>query len=367
MREDVKTKNLIVCGLVVCVVGVAIYIHSRPGPTEPQAPIEQPDRMAKDGPVCQTLPAGEVGDVVKYIPHRTSVERLKDFHGMSPSEQGTLATTLMRDRNLSGDEVEFLKAELANHTLDPVTRNNIANALTMQNNPDPELHRVFLAMVDDPTESAVWRDYSLQFLSTTLPFSNEPDVVINKLKQVAEIGRGDIQGTAAVHLAMHEQEGLLELDDTFSVQAVRALHDESVSEATKTSLLAIIGQREDTANLGLVRTFAKQNDKATLKRTAVASLGLIGEAEDLPLVQAALIHKNRAVQLAAKGAEKRLQTRFPETESVESHIAADESPEHTSAETNSPDSSTQETESAESRVAEDDLTHNPVTETKGTN
>jgi len=51
-----------------------------------------------------------------------------------------------------------------------------------------------------------------------------------------------------------------------------------------------------------VRQYAEQNDNANLKRTAIASLGLLGDPADLELIRSGLKHRNPAVQMAAEAA-----------------------------------------------------------------
>lgn len=309
-----------ITGIAVCAATSVIIFHFGVRPadaTREGAGKARPDQVMTTTPatdeedsaaiaVCQTLPAGMSGAPTKYTPAVPESERLQDFHDLSPAEQLDLATGLMRNHDLSAQDTEFIKSELCNRSLDNVIRNNLANALIGQNNPDPDLHHVFLPMIDDPTESPVWRDYSLQFLSSTLAFTSQPELVIEKLKEVANHGRGNIQGTALVHLFLHERKGRIQLEDKFAQVVSQSLEAEDVSEATKLSLLAIIAERNDRQHLAQVRKYARQNESAALKRVAIAALGRIGDRTDLFLIEEGLQHKNRSVQKAAKSAKQKL-------------------------------------------------------------
>ena len=178
-----------------------------------------------------TLPEGQMGKPVIYTPLDSPTGRFMDFAEMSKKDQQNLATALMHEKRIHEDEIAFMKAELANKKLTNVTRNNLANALILQAKPDRELHKLFLSMIDDPTESPT----------------------------------------------LHEQEGRLKLDETFFDLTAKALRSEDVSDGSKTSLLAAIGRRKDIANIDLVRSFANQNSKTSLKRTAIAAIGYIGD------------------------------------------------------------------------------------------
>jgi HEAT repeat protein len=70
----------------------------------------------------------------------------------------------------------------------------------------------------------------------------------------------------------------------------------------------MIGKRQDVRLLPLVRTYASDTNDS-LRRTAIATLGLLGTAEDLPLIEKGITDKNRAVQLAAKAAVERVKGR----------------------------------------------------------
>jgi hypothetical protein len=287
-------------------------------PTPPSVPVDKTPQIIEAKPVAfdtavrfQTLPDGKVvGEPSSYTRQEVLSWRLKEFHDWMPAKQEQVVTNLMKDPSLDAEELAFFKNELFNKELSEVTRNNMANALIGQGKKDPTLHTVFLQMIDDPTESPIWRDYSLQFLATTLPYSSEPEVVVAKLKEVALRGHGRIQGTAVVQLAFHEAKGRLVLGEGFSKQTANALLDEEVDLTAKTSLLAVIGERKDVQNLEVARQFAAQDEVASLKRTAIAALGSIGDQSDLPLLESALQHKNRAVQMAAQGALKRLKARL---------------------------------------------------------
>ena len=68
----------------------------------------------------------------------------------------------------------------------------------------------------------------------------------------------------------------------------------------------MIGKRHDQRLLPLVRSYATHTNDS-LRRTAMATLGLIGTREDLSRLQPGLIKRNRAVQLAAKSAMARIE------------------------------------------------------------
>jgi len=188
-----------------------------------------------------------------------------------------------------------------------VTRNNMANALVWQESPNPRLHELFAMMLADESESPVWRDYCLQFLSECLKSSSDPEAIKAILTRYAQ-GKDGLAGTAIVNIGLQEAAGRMTPDETFSQQLESQLADPEVVTPTKLSILAMIGKRNDVRLLPLVRTYATNSTDA-LRRTAIATLGQIGTPEDLPLIRAGLTDPNRSVQLAAEAAVKAMDRR----------------------------------------------------------
>ena len=244
-----------------------------------------------------------------------------DFYDLNQMDKLNKITPYMNDTTLSPDIFAFFKAEIFNRNHWDVTRNNMANALIWAkdqdgNHPDPALHEAFITMLEDEDEDPVWRDYCLQFISENLPNSNNPKLVTSMLKKYAK-GSDNKAGTAIIHLAFQEQYGKLELDDNFNQQLTKQLADPKVTQATKMSIIAVIGKRKDITLLPIIRQYAKQDNNAGLKRVAIAALGIIANsaetqnsitAEDKAIIQTALNHKSRAVQLAAKAAWQKIIT-----------------------------------------------------------
>lgn len=242
------------------------------------------------------------------------------FHEESQMTRLNRVTEVMNARQPMDPELyAFFKAELFNRDHWHVTRNNMANALVQardanDNHPDPDLHEVFIAMLEDESQDTVWRDYCLQFLSEILPTSSEPDrvkQVITKFSKNAD----SIAGTAMVHMALHGQEGNMELDDDFNKHLAEQLENPEMHRDTRLAILGVMGKRKDIDRLPLIRKYARQDDDASLKRVAIAALGIIGADpettasitdEDKAIIQTALRHQNSAVQMAAQTALARI-------------------------------------------------------------
>jgi hypothetical protein len=183
----------------------------------------------------------------------------------------------------------------------------MANALVWQESPNPRLHELFAKMLADESESPVWRDYCLQFLSECLKSSSDPESIKSLLTRYAQ-GKDGLAGTAIVNVGLQEAAGRMKPDETFSQQLEAQLTDPEVVTPTKLSILAMIGKRNDVRLLPLVRTYAT-NTNDSLRRCAIATLGQIGTPDDLPLIRAGLTDPNRAVKMAADAALKAMERR----------------------------------------------------------
>jgi len=304
----VKRALIVVLGVAIVAAGIVAAKSLRkqlpvPPPTQTAGSMAEPAQVPPS-PIGATPAPAQTSAPAEWLP-----EGWKDFRAWSDGERLNRVTAVMTNRTLPPDVLTLFEQEIANRRHPDLTRNNMANALVWQENPNPRLHELFIKMLEDRTENPVWRDYCLQFLSESLKSTSEPEAVKAVLARYAK-GKDALAGTAIVHLAYQESRGALQLDEAFSRQVEAQLTDPEVSSVTKMSILGVIGQRRDTRLLPVVRTCAGTSLDDGLRRCALAALGQIGVAEDLPLIQAATTHSNRAVQLAAQSATERLKARL---------------------------------------------------------
>jgi hypothetical protein len=241
------------------------------------------------------------------IPAETLPVGWQDFRTITEQERLDRVTAAMENHTLSADVLAFFEKEIFNRQHWDVTRNNMANALVWQESPNPRLHEFFAKMLADESESPVWRDYCLQFLSECLKSSSDPDAIKSLLTRYAQ-GKDGLAGTAIVNVGLQEAAGRMKPGETFSQQLEAQMADPEVVTPTKLSILAMIGKRNDVRLLPLVRTYAT-NTNDSLRRTAIATLGQIGAPSDLPLIRAGLTDPNRSVQMAADAALKAMARR----------------------------------------------------------
>jgi len=133
-------------------------------------------------------------------PKSLDAGRFGGFFAMPPEGRAAIVDGQQGEYHLEPGEAKFLARALEDKRLDATTRNNIANILVAQERKDPDLYRLLLRMVGDAGEDALWRDYALQHLATTYPFSENQEAIRSVLLDLFERGEGDIAGTAMIHL-----------------------------------------------------------------------------------------------------------------------------------------------------------------------
>jgi hypothetical protein len=134
---------------------------------EPGKPVPVIQTSVVDGvPTAATNQSGQAGTAV--IPAEKLPAGWTDFRTITEQERLDRVTAAMENHTLPADVLAFFEKELFNRQHWDVTRNNMANALVWQESPNPRLHELFAKMLADESESPVWRDYCLQFLSECL-------------------------------------------------------------------------------------------------------------------------------------------------------------------------------------------------------
>lgn len=236
-------------------------------------------------------------DGVKPLPHSGAVpgplnERpivppeLAAFPAAAPDAKLHMITELQGNSEVSPAVIKYLRLQMHDRRLEAVTRNNIANVLIGQHEKDPYLHREFIAMIDDVTEDEQWREYSVQHLARTLPFTAEPTLVVRRLFELMRGGERGIPGTALLHLHRAEENGLLKLPDGYIPELLAMARSDATPAMTRLTAVSVLAERAETRALPLIRDLASRGTPA-LRRIAIAALGPLGEANDVTILRQA--------------------------------------------------------------------------------
>jgi hypothetical protein len=232
---------------------------------------------------------------------------LKGFWEWTEIQQERAVTSMRPDPSWNPETRNFLLYALKQRFLTPVTRNNIAAGLMRQEPQIPGLDRMFLEMARDPDETPVWRDYALQFLTQTFDRVTDPTEIVTALQVVLTDSHGPEAGTAATHLANLAESGSWQPDEHFDQQLMGLVQDPTRHEASRSSVLAILGQRGYAPALAEARKLAPSAELPGIRRAAVGVVGRRGEASDVALLHALTTDAEPSVRLVATQALKALE------------------------------------------------------------
>jgi len=231
---------------------------------------------------------------------------LTQWYGWTESQQTDFVTAVQHNSRLPPDILSFFRTELFDRDLGLVTRNNMANGLVNQEIRDKSLAALFKKIVDDPTEDDQWRDYAMQFLAASMDWSDDRRGMAETIWKQALHGRGTMPGTALLQLHYVDERGVRPLPTGYGARLAECLSDPSVELSTRMTAVGIVAQRRMTELGDAVRELAKNAKEPAMRRTALATLGALGDPSDLSLVRRFTADKDPLVAAAAKGAERRL-------------------------------------------------------------
>ena len=199
--------------------------------------------------------------------------------------------------NLAPEQLErcraFLESTLAGQPLPDLEFNGLKNelvfALLRQRESLTELAGLLVRMSRAPDTDATWRDYCVQFLGKCYPRINDTRSREAMADALWEALRTRRRGRAAGSAARQ----LMTLGRTFpefppekvSAASLEAPLAPAASEETMTALLQVCGTLGERGALPTARAIAGRNSAPGLRASAIAAVGMLGDASDLPLLR----------------------------------------------------------------------------------
>ena len=220
--------------------------------------------------------------------------------------------------NLTPEQLErcraFLESPLAGQPLSDLEFNGLKNelvfALLRQREGLTELAELLVRMSRSGETDATWRDYCVQFLGKCYPRINDTksresmaDALWEALKNQRG-GRG--AGSAACQLMTLGRTFPEFPPEKVSAASLEALLDPTCSEETKTALLQVCGILGERAALPAARTIAELDSSPVLRASAIAAIGMLGDASDLPLLERLAVSGDMRVSIPACSAIDRI-------------------------------------------------------------
>jgi len=226
---------------------------------------------------------------------------LVGFWDWSAARRLEVVSLLQTEHELPKEILSFFRMAILDRDLDETIRNNLANALLVQDQHDPEIYNLFISMIMDRQEPYVWREYALQHLAVAAHFSSDRAACERVLRDQFERGELAIPGTAALHLHRLNQAGLVNLDTRFFERLRAVIADRHQDILTRMTAVGICRERQDVGARPTLRE-ATKDPSPSMRRVAIAAMGVIGAPDDAKLLQAALHDPDPTVALAARAA-----------------------------------------------------------------
>jgi len=237
-----------------------------------------------------------VGDEKRYQPRIRAARQLRDQ--LSQEDLTALYWFLHRkvaEDGLSAGKLNAVKSE-------------VANTLLKQRETPKELGWHLVAMWEDKGQDAMWRDYCVRFLGSWYPHAGtwqEREAIKGALWDAAAETDGPTAGTALIALANNaEQPGIS--TPKIKQEAVRLAGDKGAAEAARITALQICAELECTEAASVARKLAKSAESVPLRASAIAAIGVVGEAIDVPTLVRFTRSRDARIKSAATAALKRL-------------------------------------------------------------
>jgi len=191
-------------------------------------------------------------------------------------------------------------------------KNDIADKLIKAKRAPEELGRILLANIDDEKQGLTWRNYALQKLGAIYEIVDDKELkaaLVEKLKEKALDPENYNSSTALLGLYWLSQNY-----DCFKAEtdklATQILEDDKFTAPDKGTALEIAARLGDAHAAIRARQFLASRDTLVcLKVASIASLGIVGDASDLPTLEHYAKSGEIRFRYAARQAIDTLETR----------------------------------------------------------
>ena len=221
--------------------------------------------------------------------------------------------------NLAPEQLErcraFLESTLAGQPLPDLEFNGLKNelvfALLRQREGLTELAELLVRISLAPGTDATWRDYCVQFLGKCYPRirdANSREAMADALWEALRTRRRGCAADSAARQLMTLGRTFPELPpEKVAAASLEALLDQASSDETRTALFQVCGTLGVRGALPTARAIVGRNSAPVLRASAIAAVGMLGDASDLPLLKRLAASGDVRVSRPAAAAIDRMQ------------------------------------------------------------
>ena len=184
----------------------------------------------------------------------------------------------------------------------------VINLIERQERLPPELPDVLIAMYQDVSQDRVWRDYCLQHLGAV--YGRE--AVAGKREQIQQLFESALETRMAgtVILALRRNVGANGISRSYAASlAARVAKDEEQSDVSRLTAIQVAAELGDRTMLPLAREIVLSGHSVPFRISAMASIGILGDQSDLPLLNKFTRSSDMRLRLASRAAIKKINAR----------------------------------------------------------
>ena len=208
----------------------------------------------------------------------------------------------------------FLRSRLERQPLADLEFNALKNELVFvlmrQNHGTEGLAGLLLEMYRDNTMDIIWRDYCLQFFGKWYPRAPRnqwrEEMADELWLALREGRRGRLAGTAASQLAFLSGKYPAFPQEKVAARCLEALLSPDCAVVSQVALLQACAELGCAGALPFARSLAENGRDAIARASAIAAVGMLGDASDIPLLERLAESNDMRVNRPAAAALARL-------------------------------------------------------------
>jgi len=297
----------------------------KPSPVQPTKPLSPPKPIVTTAkpPSTESRPASGSPDKIKLVAglagDKDYQSRINAVHGLG--------------KNLTRQEIrslyDFLASKPGQEPLININaiKNDALSCLLNQETLPVDLGSRILGMYRDKSNDLMWRGYCVQFFGLYYQRKWKPGSAVGNNTERADLAKAynealaekdsEIAGTALLGItrlsSQYPEFDKKALSDT----AFALLSDDKTSLPSRIAAMQICGTLQTAQALPAARMLAQTGEAIPLRLASIATLGSIGENQDISLLQGILAGSDTILGNAASEALKHLTNRLQQASTTQ--------------------------------------------------
>ncbi|MDD4734524.1 MAG: HEAT repeat domain-containing protein [Kiritimatiellae bacterium] len=208
--------------------------------------------------------------------------------------------------------IDFLRdpvqPDMLNHMAYHAIKNDIMNLLRRQEPFPGDLPNMLASMYTNTEQTVLIRNYALQHLSFCYNKSSKKELITKTLISASQTHTNHLAGTAllGLHRIIQRNPACITEQQILIRQSILIAKEPRYDISARSAALQICAENHDTTVLPDARILAADSTSTFLQRTAIATLGDLGDASDLDLLTDLQNQNNPDLQTAISKAKDKI-------------------------------------------------------------